>query len=143
MIYGKMEDFPEYSGDLKRLADNNDAIEFCGTFHNSKIGEVLADLDVLVIPSLWYENTPLIVYSAQAARCPVVASDFPGISEVIRDQVNGLLFEAGNPAKLAEQLSRFINEPALAERLSINSQKPKSTAVYVDEMLRIWEGCHK
>jgi glycosyltransferase involved in cell wall biosynthesis len=140
LIYGNMEDFPEYSTELKRLADNNDAIAFCGTFHNSKIGEVLSDLDVLVVPSLWYENTPLVVYSAQVARCPVVASNFPGISEVIRDQVNGLLFEPGQSAGLAKQLSRLMNEPGLAERLSINSQQPKSTALYVDEMLSIWEG---
>ena len=139
-IYGGMKDFPEYSRKLKRLADNNDAIEFCGTFHNSKIGEVLADLDVLVVPSLWYENTPLVVYSAQAARCPVVASDFPGFSEVIRDQVDGLLFEAGNPTELAKKLSRLINEPDLAGRLSVNYQQPKSTALYVDEILNIWEG---
>lgn len=137
-IYGSMEDFPEYSRELKHLADNSDAIEFCGTFHNSKIGEVLASLDVLVVPSLWYENTPLVVYSAQAARCPVVASDFPGFSEVIRDEVNGLLFEAGNAEALAKQLSRLMDEPELATRLSSNSQPPKSTATYVDELLRIW-----
>jgi glycosyltransferase involved in cell wall biosynthesis len=140
LIYGNMEDFPEYSAELKRLADNNDAIAFCGTFHNSKIGEILSDFDVLVVPSLWYENTPLVVYSAQLARCPVVASDFPGISEVIRDHVNGLLFEPGRPAGLAKQLSRLINEPGLAERLSINSQQPKSTAIYVDELLSLWAG---
>lgn len=139
-IYGSTEDFPDYSSELKRLADNNHAIEFCGTFHNSKIDEVLADLDVLVVPSLWYENTPLVVYSAQAASCPVVASDFPGLSVVIQDQVNGLLFEAGNPAALAKQLSRLINEPDLAQRLSDNSQQPKSTSRYVDELLNIWEG---
>ncbi len=141
-IYGRREDFPDYSSELKRLAENNEAIEFCGTFHNSKIGEVLADLDALVVPSLWYENTPLVVYSAQAARCPVVASDFPGLSAVIQDQVNGLLFEAGNPAALAKQLSRLINEPDLAERFSANSQQPKSTSSYVDELLNIWKG-HK
>lgn len=139
-IYGNMQDFPEYSTRLKLLADHSDAIEFCGTFHNSKIGEVLDNLDVLVVPSLWYENTPLVVYSAQAAHCPIVASNFPGISEVIRDQVNGLLFEAGNAEALAKQLMRLINESGLAERLSANSQKPKSTALYVDELLSIWEG---
>ncbi len=137
-IYGNMEDLPDYSSELKRLADNNDAIEFCGTFHNSKIGEVIADLDVLVVPSLWYENTPLVVYSAQAAGCPVIASDFPGLSVVIKDQINGLLFEAGNVKALTQQLSRFIDEPSLVSQLSINSMQPKTTAIYVDELLNIW-----
>ncbi|WP_411726809.1 glycosyltransferase family 4 protein [Methyloglobulus sp.] len=139
-IYGNLEDLPEYSCVLKRFADTVDNIEFCGIFHNSKISEVLADLDVLVVPSLWYENTPLVVYSAQAANCPVIASDLPGISEVIRDQVNGLLFETGNVEELAKRLSRFIGEPDLVSQLSTNAVQPKSTVTYVDELSKIWEG---
>jgi glycosyltransferase involved in cell wall biosynthesis len=138
-IYGSVEDFPDYSNNLKMLAENRDDINFCGTFHNSKIAEVLADLDVLVVPSLWYENTPLVIYSALAAHCPVIASNFPSISEVVCNQVNGLLFEAGNVEALTNQLSRLIDEPSLAAKLSMNSSQPKSTATYVDELLNIWE----
>lgn len=137
-IYGNTQDFPEYAGKLKQMATHQHAVEFCGTFHNSEIAEVLADIDVLVVPSLWYENTPLVIYSAQSARCPVVASDFPGISGVIRDGENGLLFEAGNVADLAGKLSRLIAGRGLAEWLSAHSRPPKSTACYVDELLAIW-----
>lgn len=137
-IFGNMEELTEYSSELKQQAGNKSDIEFCGAFHNSKIGEVLANLDVLVVPSLWFENTPLVIYSAQAACCPVLASNFPGISEVIRDEINGLLFEAGNSAELTKQLSRLINEPELVRRLSFNFQPPKSIVSYVDELLTIW-----
>lgn len=137
-IYGNTEDFPEYSGELKRIGGNHNAIEFCGVFHNSKIAEVMAALDVLVVPSLWYENTPLVLFSAQAARCPVVASNYPGISEVIRDEVNGLLFKAGSVVALEKILFRLIDEPGLAEKLSSNAHRPKSTSLYVDELLRYW-----
>lgn len=138
-IYGNKADFPEYSKELEERASQHRNIEFCGVFPNYKIAEVMADIDVLVVPSLWFENTPLVLYSAQAASCPVVASDFPGISEVIRDQINGLLFEPGNVAALTNQLTRLINETALIERLSTNSKQPKSTAKYVDELLSIWD----
>ncbi len=138
-IYGKAEKFPEYASQLKRLARNSEAITFCGTFPNAKINEVLADLDVLVVPSLWYENTPLVVYSAQAARCPVIASDFPGLSEVIQDQVNGLLFPPGNVIALTKLLRRFIDEPDIARQLSAGSIMPKQTSEYVDELLAIWQ----
>ncbi|MBT9173980.1 MAG: D-inositol 3-phosphate glycosyltransferase [Syntrophomonadaceae bacterium] len=138
-IYGNPMDFPDYAGELKHQAGHDPAIEFCGVFHNSRIAEVLANLDALVVPSLWVENNPLVLYSAQAARCPVVASDFPGISAVIRDGENGLLFEAGNVAALARQLSRLIDEHGLAERLSAHCRRPKATADYVDELLDIWK----
>jgi glycosyltransferase involved in cell wall biosynthesis len=69
----------------------------------------------------------------------VIASDFPGISAVVRDEVNGLLFEAGNPKALAKQLSRLLDEPGFAGQLSTNSQQPKSTSRYVDEMMSLWK----
>lgn len=137
-IYGSLEHFPDYVTELKQAAGNQPSIEFCGVFPNARIAEVLADLDLLVVPSLWYENTPLVLYSAQAARCPVLASDFPGLSEVIVDEVNGLLFQAGNAAALARQLTRLMDEQGLLERLSAHSRPPKSTASYVDELLAIW-----
>ena len=137
-VYGDMENLPNYAQDLIHLADNNVAIEFCGTFHNSKISEILAELDVLVVPSVWYENTPLVVYSAQASGCPVIASNYPGISEVIKDQINGLLFEAGNVEALLRQLNRVIDEPNLLSQLSVSAIYPKSTAMYVDELLSTW-----
>lgn len=138
-IYGNPLDFPEYSNELKSLAAGWDGVEFCGTFPNSRISQVLADLDVLVVPSIWHENTPLVIYSSQAASCPVVASDLRGISEVIRNEENGLLFEPGNAAALARQLLRLIDEPGLVSRLSSNAKQPKSISTYVDELLSIWE----
>jgi glycosyltransferase involved in cell wall biosynthesis len=53
-IYGRPEDFPDYSEQLHMLASQHPDISFCGTFPNSSIAQVLADVDVLVVPSLWY-----------------------------------------------------------------------------------------
>lgn len=141
-IYGNPQDLPDYTAALSQSAQGQQNITFCGTFPNAQIADVLAELDVLVVPSLWYENTPLVLYSAQAARCPVVASDFPGISEVITHGLNGLLFEAGNPMALTQQLRRLLDEPGLRETLSAGVQAPKSTASYVDELLAIWASGH-
>jgi len=138
-IYGSTQDFPLYSNELRQLSAGRSDIEFCGTFHHSKIAEVMAEIDVLVVPSLWYENTPLVVYSAQAARCPVIASDLPGLSEVVQDRVNGLLFETGDAIALAKKLSLLIAEPELVGQLSANAHQPKSTSCYVDELVSLWE----
>lgn len=138
-IYGELKDFPEYSNELRLRAEENAGIEFCGIFPNLKIPEVLADLDVLVVPSVWQENTPLVIYSAQAALCPVVGSDVQGISEVIINEENGLLFESGNAIALATQLLRLIDEEGLIARLSSNAKQPKSISTYVDELLKVWE----
>ncbi|UQS13060.1 glycosyltransferase [Pseudomonas sp. HS6] len=137
-IYGKQTEFPEYVAKLHRLSDGNESVTFCGTFSNEDIFNVLGGLDALVVPSVWNENTPLVVYSAQAAGCPVVASDVPGIAEAVTHDVNGLLFTPGSVVELQHVLTRLIDEEGLLEGLSANSVPPKSVSVYVDELFQIW-----
>jgi len=137
-IYGKQTEFPEYVAKLHRLSDGNESVTFCGTFSNDDIFNVLGGLDALVVPSVWNENTPLVVYSAQAAGCPVVASDVPGIAEAVTHDVNGLLFAPGSVIGLQHALARLIGEERLLEELSANSMPPKSVSVYVDELFQIW-----
>ena len=137
-IYGDPKELPDYAAKLQQLAAGHPGISFCGVFPNAAIAQVLAELDALVVPSLWLENTPLVLHSAQAARCPVVASDFSGISALIEHEANGLLFEAGNASALAAQLGRLLAEPPLAQRLGAQARPPKSTAQYVDELLQHW-----
>jgi glycosyltransferase involved in cell wall biosynthesis len=137
-IYGREDEFPDYASKLRDNARNDPRIAFRGTFPNADIAQVFEALDVLVVPSLWYENTPLVVYSAQAAGCPIIASDLPGLSAVIEHDDNGLLFTAGESAELARQLLRLLEEDGLLRRLSANARPPKSTERYVDELLAIW-----
>ncbi len=137
-IYGNPSDFPDYFTRLKMLAGDVPNIEFCGTFPNAQVATVMKGLDVLVVPSLWYENTPLVVYSALAAKRPVVASNFSGLVEVVKEGWNGLVFKPGDVEALASQLRRFIDEPALLESLSVNCKRPKSSVEYVDEILTLY-----
>ncbi|MCP1104971.1 glycosyltransferase [Serratia nevei] len=135
-IYGNVRDFPEYYSRLLALVGDNDAIRFCGTFPNEAIDSVMDGIDALIVPSIWYENTPLVIYSAQAAKCPVIGSDLPGIAEVIVHESNGLLFEAGNVSDLVAQVSYLLRN-GVAD-LSKNAIKIKSIQDYVDALLRLW-----
>lgn len=80
-----------------------------------------------------------MLYSAQAAQCPVVASNVPGISEVVTDGVDGLLFEAGSATALADRLLQVARTPDLLTRLSAGARAPKTVSAYVDELLSIWQ----
>jgi glycosyltransferase involved in cell wall biosynthesis len=137
-LFGRETDDTGYAARLRRLAAGREAIRFRGVFPNERIGEVLGEIDVLVVPSIWNENTPLVVSSAQAARCPVVASDVPGLAAAIRDGVDGLLFAPEDSASLAAVLCRLLDEPRLVGELSANAPPTRSTADYVDDLLAIW-----
>lgn len=133
-IYGRLNEFPAYVSELRALAAADARIQFCGTFPNHEIGKIFSELDALIVPSLWYENTPLVVYSAQAARVPVIASNTPGLAEVIAHDVNGLLFEPGNAQALANLLQRASDDRELLPRLAANAPPVKSVEEYAKEL---------
>ncbi|RKY29431.1 MAG: hypothetical protein DRP79_00345 [Planctomycetota bacterium] len=139
-IYGNEEQFPEYSRSLRRAAAGDGRIRFRGTFPREEIGRVLAETDVLVMPSLWYENSPLMLLFALRSHTPVIAGDVGGLSEFIRDGGNGCLFEKGSVEGLRDAMRRFISDRSLARRISSAETKVKSIEEHSAEIESIYKG---
>jgi glycosyltransferase involved in cell wall biosynthesis len=85
--------------------------------HRNDVPNVLAALDVLVLPSYAHEGIPQIVLQAQAMARPVVATTVGGIPEVVEDNVTGLLVPPRDANALAEKISAVLEDPVLAKRL--------------------------
>ena len=68
---------------------------------HGSIQEVLAGFDVLVVPSTWYENSPLTIHEARQCGVPVIASRLGGMEELVHDGVDGALFAPGDSVDLA------------------------------------------
>jgi glycosyltransferase involved in cell wall biosynthesis len=120
-IYGDPKPHQRYVGDLQKSASRDSRIAFHGAYRHEQVYEVLSQLDAIVVPSLWYENSPLVIQEAQAARVPVIASRLGGMRELVNDESAGLLFEPGNAADLARQLRRLVDDPVLLQQLQSNS----------------------
>lgn len=133
-VYGAVADFPAYAGELIALASVDERVKMLGEFPAEDIGKVLSQLDALVIPSLWHENVPLVMLSALAVGCPVIASDVSGVTDYVLHGINGLLFSPGDSAALAEQLARLNAEPDLLARLGDAATMPRSIEDYVAEI---------
>ena len=117
-VYGDFKpDADEHHAELARLAEGAD-VHFKGRFDNSKLSEVYAEIDVLVVPSVWYENSPITIHEAYLTSTPVLASGVGGMAEYVRDGVDGLHFAVGDEADLARKMARFLDEPGLLEALS-------------------------
>lgn len=139
VIYGENKLQPEFELQLKSTAAEDSRIRFAGTFPNDQIGRVFSEIDLLVVPSIWYENTPLVIYSAQAAGCPVVATNLGGMAEVVRNGVNGILFEPGDVSGLRKILQGLADDREQLRKLSEGSVAPRSIENYVDQLLEVYE----
>lgn len=146
-IYGDPNQFPEYGAELVNMArepfPNSAKIEFCGTFPNAKLGEVLQNLDVLVVPSRWYENTPLVIQSALATKTPLVATDLGGLSELIKEGQNGLLFPLNDAMALRNQLLRLLNDRQFLRELRENIAPERTVPDMVDDIESIYRSVLK
>ncbi|RMD67809.1 MAG: glycosyltransferase [Gammaproteobacteria bacterium] len=104
-----------YEARLKRMAIGDGRIRFRGAYAYEDLKKVLHNIDVVVVPSLWYENAPLTILSSHAAGIPVIASSLGGMAESVQDGVNGMTFPVGDVKALAERLERLARKPELVE----------------------------
>lgn len=133
-IHGDPGQYVSYTEELRALAAEDPGIEFRGPFSRPDIGRVFSEIDVLVVPSRWYENAPGVIYEAFAAGVPVLATDLGGMSEVVIHGENGLLFGLDDAEDLARQLRRVMEEPGLLEKLRGGIGPVKTVEENVDEL---------
>ena len=72
-----------YVQTLSSLIEGSPQIALRGRFEQDQLARVLGDIDVMVVPSLWYENAPLVIREAFAANIPVIATNLGGMAEVV------------------------------------------------------------
>jgi glycosyltransferase involved in cell wall biosynthesis len=104
---------------LHQLAQKSqNPIQFMGEYQNENLAEVVfSNIDCIVVPSIWAENSPLVIHEAQACKIPVITANFGGMKEYISHGVNGLLFEHRNTKSLHEQLNFALENPDLMKKL--------------------------
>jgi len=103
-------------GVQKRFLET-DNIVFKGAYNNNNINEVLNEIDVLIVPSIWYENAPLVIQEAFLAGVPVITSDIGGMKELVKNNINGFTFKVGSSEELARLIKKLSNNPTLLNNL--------------------------
>jgi glycosyltransferase involved in cell wall biosynthesis len=138
-IYGKLDSEQRYSNSLLKQAASDSRIEFCGTFQPADLHELFRSIDVLVVPSLWYENSPNVILEAFAHRTPVLVTDLGGMKELVDDGLNGLLFKVGDPRDLALKIASVVELPEQLQKLREGIELPRS----LDEEMDVLEGIYR
>lgn len=111
-IFGSGPD-QRYVKRLYDLAKGDARIEFHDAFAEEDVGRVLSSVDVVVVPSLWYETYALILHEALACHTPALVSNAGGMAEKIEDGVNGFTFSPGDRESLKTVMERIIDNPLI------------------------------
>ena len=137
-IYGPKDQDAAYMTELDHLSGGSNAIEFRNTFPQDQLGKVLSEIDVLVIPSRWYENSPLVLLYALATKTPVIVTDMKGMSEFVKDAYNGFTFQKDNATHLRKIMQQIVDNPTLLLQLSENADYAKDVMDHAGDVLEIY-----
>jgi glycosyltransferase involved in cell wall biosynthesis len=101
--------------------------------------EVMDGLDLLVIPSRWYENSPLVLLYALATHTPVVVSDVAGMTEFVEEGNSGFSFRRGSVDDLARVLSEVVLDRDRLYGLSLTTHYERTPRTMAEETLAIYD----
>ncbi|MFC1854980.1 glycosyltransferase [Thermodesulfobacteriota bacterium] len=138
-IYGDFTRFHKYTHYVRNLAAHDKRISFKGSFRPERTDEIFSGLDLLVMPSLWYENMPTVIHSALRHKTPVITSSFGGLPEIIHHAQNGILFKRNDPDDLREKIEDILVDRSIVDKLKERITPPLSIAEHVDKLLTMFE----
>jgi glycosyltransferase involved in cell wall biosynthesis len=141
MLWGANLDMqrPPFQARIRGLLEETAAtVRFNGRYLHSELPGLLADVDWVVVPSIWWENAPLVIQEAMMHRRPVICSDIGGMAERVRDGVDGLHFRVSDPHSLADTIVRAVGSPALWDELRAGIEPPHAMTDHVERISGIY-----
>ena len=117
--------------EMKAKAPHN--VEFVGRLGPDELKRILStDPGCVVVPSVWFEQFPMVVLEAMGRALPVIGSRIGGLPEIIEEGLTGSLFEPGNAEDLARQVRRLWEDPQLCRRMGIAGRQ-KAMREYTED----------
>lgn len=128
-----------YENHLKNLAGNSQ-IEFVGYVNST---EFLAEIDVLVVPSLWEEPLGMVAIEALANHVPVIANKRGGLQETVKDGINGLYCHDSDPDSLGFAMRQLYHNPDQYNQFSQAARESVASILDADRMIGEYEAVLK
>ena len=130
---------PDIVKRIETLVAIDTRVKFHGPFARNQTDAVYDSMDVLVVPSLWFDNCPFVISEAFAAGVPAVGSDFGGIKSMIRNGVDGLLAPMGDAQALGNILIQLATDPEMTQNLTDNVRPPRDAADHVKDLRELFD----
>ena len=124
-------------------------IEWMGEYHNEHIvKEVFNYCDCIVVPSIWGENSPLVIHESQQCNIPVITANYGGMKEYVKNEINGITFKHRNISSLRNAMHKAMSNPegleAIGKRGYLFSKNGKipSIELHIKEVLKYYHLLH-
>lgn len=123
---------------LKRLAGAGRNICFHGQYDAQRVDQLMRQTDVTIVPSIWWENSPVVIQEAFRNRRPVICSDIGGMAEKVRDGEDGWHFPVGSPVGLMMLLKRLCRDRDMVRRAAATIRLPPGVGEVVDAHVHLF-----
>ena len=113
-------------------------VTFRGPYGHEELPGLMSDLHWVLVPSIWWENSPLVIQEAFFHRRPVICSDVGGMAEKVRDGVDGIHFRVGDAHSLARTIEAATGNARLWRSLCDGIREPHAMADHVEHLLEMY-----
>lgn len=122
----------------ERSEELRDRVTFRGPYDHDELPRLMEDLHWVIVPSIWWENSPLVIQEAFFHRRPIICSDVGGMAEKVRDGIDGIHFRAGDAWSLARTIERATGSPQLWNELREGIEEPYVMEQHVERLLDLY-----
>ena len=109
---------PEFQEKIEKLLKKGkDIVHLHGPYEPEEMGRLMEEVDWVVMGSIWWENSPLVIQEAYKFGRPVICPDIGGMAEKVKPGVGGLHYRARDSVSLASVINRIVEDPGLFDAL--------------------------
>jgi glycosyltransferase involved in cell wall biosynthesis len=139
-IHGSMQyEVDEFKAQFQRaLGGLDDTVRYVGPYRPTDVYDIIQRSSWVIVPSIWWENSPLVIQEAFAAGRPVICSNVGGMAEKVTHGVSGLHFRVSSASDLAARIEEAATKPGLWERLIAGVPRPPTIEATVDQLLVLY-----
>ena len=134
------QEFQEEFATMQRSLQGR--VTFRGPYDHAELPKLMADLHWVLVPSIWWENSPLVIQEAFFHRRPIICSDVGGMAEKVRDGVDGIHFRVGDAFSLARTIETATRSPRLWRSLRDGIREPHRMDTHIARLLDVYGSAH-
>ena len=114
-------------------------IRFHGRYTPDQLPAIGESIDVSILPSMCADTAPQTIFESFSSGLPIIAPDIGGFSDFIKHDVNGLIFNYGNPQSLADAMAKLIEHPELVSAMCTQIEPSKAMSAHVQDMKNVYQ----